>query len=229
MSDVSAGPTSPIQHLTKSEYAYRELRRRILDDEIAPGTRLLLRPLAAELGLSVMPVRDALRMLEGDNLVTFESHRGATVTQISPQAILDIISMRMWLEILAVEEATPRHTAATLARVETELEASERALASDDELLFTQANRRLHEAIEAPAPKVIGDQIDDLWERLWQTRRRMSLFSLEPGRMAKAHDDHGELVAAVLSGDAHKAAAAMAHHRDLTLASWRTALHVEPA
>jgi len=56
--------------LTKTDYAYTELRRRILDGELAPGERLLLRQLAEELGISVMPVRDAIRLLERDGLVT---------------------------------------------------------------------------------------------------------------------------------------------------------------
>ena len=48
--------------LTKGELVYNELRRRILEGELPPGTRLLLRPLAAELAVSVMPVRDAVRL-----------------------------------------------------------------------------------------------------------------------------------------------------------------------
>jgi len=213
------------RHLTKSEFAYQELRRRILNDKIPPGTRLLLRPLAEELGLSVMPVRDALRMLEGDGLVTLESHRGATVTQIPREAVLQVIGMRMWLEVLAVREATPRHTAASLRTVEKVLEDAERAMEAGDGRAYTQANRRLHEAIEAPAPEPIRQLVRDLWERLWQTRRRLALFVTRPDLIPRAQREHRAIVAALKARDADAAAAAMERHRESTLAAWEEALN----
>lgn len=211
-------------HLTKSEYAYQELRRRILDDDIPPGTRLLLRPLAEELGLSVMPVRDALRMLEGDGLVTLESHRGATVTQISRESVLQIIGMRMWMEVLAVVEATPRHTPASLDGVERILEEAEEAMRARDGTAYTRANRHLHEAIEAPAPEPIRQLVRDLWERLWQTRRRSALFVTLPDRIPEAQREHRAIVAALRDGDGDAAGAAMQRHRTATVAAWRKAL-----
>lgn len=221
---TSTAAASTRRPLSKSDFAYQELRRRILDDQIPPGTRLLLRPLAEDLGLSVMPVRDALRMLEGDGLVTLESHRGATVTQISKEAILQTIGMRMWMEVLAVREATPRHTAASLKRVTKILDEAEKAMSRGDGLAYTQANRRLHEAIEAPAPEPIHQLIRDLWERLWQTRRRTALFVALPERMPEAQEEHRRIVEAVVSGDADAAGAAMQRHRESTIEAWREAL-----
>ncbi len=107
MSTLDGIPGSPV---TKAGYAYQTLRRRILEGELQPGERLLLRPMAAELGLSVMPVRDAIRMLEGDGLVRTESHRGTSVAPIDPETVVELIGIRMWLEVLAVLEAAPPHT-----------------------------------------------------------------------------------------------------------------------
>ena len=120
--------------LTKRDYAHVELRRRILDGALAPGTRLLLRPIAEELGVSVMPVRDAIRLLERDGLVTVENHRGATVTQIPRETVVESVGIRMWLEVLAVREATPSHTAQTLATAERALGEAEGAAASGQPL-----------------------------------------------------------------------------------------------
>jgi DNA-binding GntR family transcriptional regulator len=212
------------RHLTKTDFAYRELRRQILDGELPAGERLLLRPLADKLGLSVMPIRDALRMLERDGLVDSQTHRGATVTRISPEAILDMISIRMWLEVLAVREAVPRHTDDSLARVEEALADAEKTAPSGDALEFARANRTLHELVEAPAPAALREMIDDAWERVWQARRRMSLFSLVPGIAITAQRDHVELVDAVRRRDAAAASAAMERHRESTLESWRSAL-----
>ena len=212
------------QFLTKSEYAYAELRRRILDGELAPGTRLLLRPLAEQLGVSVMPVRDAIRLLERDGLVSVETHRGATVTTVSSEAVIELVGTRMWLEILAVREATPRHTDETLARAERALEDAARAAASGSPLRYAQANRAVHGALEAPAPEATRQLIEELWDRLWQVRRRMSLFVLAPERIARAEAEHRKLYRAMRRGDADAAAAAMAAHRDVSLAAWQVAL-----
>lgn len=215
-------------HLTKSDYAYQELRRRILNDRIPPGTRLLLRPLAEELGLSVMPVRDALRMLEGDGLVTLESHRGATVTSISKDAVLQTIGIRMWLEVLAVREAASRHTDSSLAAVERALAEAEKAMEAGDAIAYTRANRRLHEAIERPAPEPVRELIEDLWERLWQTRRRMALFALLPDSIPEAQREHREIVAGLRKRDPDAAGEAMERHRLSTLANWERALADRP-
>jgi DNA-binding GntR family transcriptional regulator len=209
---------------TKSAFAYRELRRRILDGELEPGERLLLRPLAERLGVSVQPVRDALRLLERDGLVTSASHRGATVTPISRSAILDLIGIRMWLEVLAVREAAPRHTAATLERVQAALADADARAAAGDPLGFSEANRAFHAALEAPAPAPLRELIDATWERVWEARRRTSLFAISPASTGGAQREHRRLARAVAAGDADAAAAAMEHHRATTLAGWRAAL-----
>ncbi len=218
----AAEPTATF--LTKTDYAYAQLRRRILDGDLAPGERLLLRRLAADLGTSVMPVRDAIRLLERDGLVTTESHRGATVTTISRDAIIDAISIRMWLEVLAVREATLLHTDETIAVAARALLEAERAAATRQGLEYTHANRAVHEALEAPATPAVRQLIDETWDRLWQVRRRMSLFVLSADRIAGAEVEHRDLFEAVRRRDADAAADAMARHRESTLAAWDAVL-----
>lgn len=217
------------QHLTKSTFAYHEMRRMILEGEIEPGTRLLLRDIADRLGLSIQPIRDAIKMLERDGLVDTESHRGAVVTQISGETITGLIGVRMWLEILAVEESVPAHTPESVQVAQDALALAERELAGGGGLPYSQANRRLHEAIEAPAPPLLRQMIADSWEHLWRERRRMSLFALEPTAGPSAQREHVAIVSAIASGDAQGAAAAMATHRESTLAAWRKALAALPA
>ena len=202
----------------------------ILDGELEPGTHLRLRNLAEQLGLSIQPIRDAIKMLERDGMVDSESHRGATVTQISGDAVIELIGVRLWLEILAIKEAVPRHTEASMKEVEKALEDAGRTMRTEgDGLAYSQANRRLHEAIEAPAPPHLRDLIADLWEQLWRARRRMSLFSLEPTSARSAQREHKALVAAVARGDADEAADLMARHRESTLAAWRKAIAALPS
>jgi DNA-binding GntR family transcriptional regulator len=156
-------------------------------------------------------------MLSRDGLVEFEDLRGATVTEIPLEDVRAILSARMWLEVLAVREAVPRHDAASLAVVRAAL--AQGAKASDG-AAFSAANRALHEAIEAPAPAALRQMIAEAWDRMWTVRRSASLFLLRPGEVPRAHEEHVQLVAAVEAGDARGAAKVMERHRTVTLRSW---------
>jgi len=202
---------------TKSRYAYEVLREQIVAGTLAPGERLRLRTLAESLGLSEMPVREALRMLSRDGLVEFSDHRGATVTEIPLADVRETISARMWLEILAVREAVPRHDATSLATVRRALAAGAKAA---DGAAFSVANRALHEAVEAPAPAALRAMIAEAWDRMWIVRRASSLFVLVPGQAARAQAEHEQLVEAVEAGDAKAAAKAMERHRASSLRAW---------
>jgi DNA-binding GntR family transcriptional regulator len=204
---------------TKSRYAYEVLREQIVAGALAPGERLRLRTLAESLGLSEMPVREALRMLSRDGLVEFSDHRGATVTAIPIEDVSATISARMWLEILAVREAVPLHDEASLAAVRTALAKGAKATSG---AAFSVANRELHEAIEAPAPAALRGMITEAWDRVWVVRRAASLFLLLPDQVARAHEEHVELVEAVEAGDAKAAGRIMERHRTSSLRAWST-------
>jgi DNA-binding GntR family transcriptional regulator len=210
---------------TKSEWAYRRLRQMIADGELAGGSRLVLRRLAEAFGLSEMPVREALRMLQRDGLVEFESHRGATVVAISREEVLEGISVRMWLEVLAVRQAAERHTDTTLQAARRALAETDEAMRADDAARFSVENRAFHEALEAPADDLLRATIDELWDRVWQARRTLSLFLLRPQQMQQAGRDHRNLLAAIEHGDAEAASKAMEAHRQSSLEAWREALH----
>jgi DNA-binding GntR family transcriptional regulator len=209
---------------TKSAWAYGELREMIADGELPAGSRLVLRRLADDLGLSEMPVREALRMLQRDGLVAFESHRGATVVAISGADVLEGISVRMWLEVLALREATPRHGDVTLRAARAAFERVERARERADADAFSRANHDLHRALEAPAGGLVVATIEDLWNRVRHARRSLSLFQLRPDEMRRAQAEHGAILDAVAAGDADAAAGAMETHRASSLAAWGRAL-----
>jgi DNA-binding GntR family transcriptional regulator len=209
--------------MTKAEYAYAELRRQIIDGEVAAGTRLRLRQLAGELRLSEMPIREALRLLQRDGLVSFQSHRGATVTAVSLEQVMERISMRTWLEVLATEDAVRRHTSRSLAAAETALERAGAAAREGDPLQFSAANRSFHERVHAPAGPLLRDAIATEWDRVWQARRGSSLFALCPARMAEAQEEHRRLFEALRRRSTADAVMAMTEHRRRTLDSWRKA------
>jgi DNA-binding GntR family transcriptional regulator len=210
--------------VTKSEFAYAELRDLILSGQLRPGERLSLRPLANQLGISVMPVRDAIRLLENEGLVVMSDHQGARVAEISRDEILNCISVRMWLEVHAVIESAKRRDEQALAHARSALSAGTAALADDNGMAFTEANREFHVAIERSADALTASLIKDLWDRLWQVRRQSSLFVLVPDRMDKAQQEHESIFAAVEAGRVEAASFAAQLHRDNTMQAWEAAL-----
>jgi DNA-binding GntR family transcriptional regulator len=89
-----------------------ELRRRILAGELKEGEQLLQVRLGEELGVSRIPVREALRQLEAEGLVTMESHKGGVVSELSVAEIAELFSIRMALETWLLGEAIPKMTTA---------------------------------------------------------------------------------------------------------------------
>lgn len=101
-----------------SQHAARALRDAILAGHYRPGERLVERTLADDLAISRAPVRDALRLLAKDGLVSLVPHRGAIVTAVSPELVVDTFAVRTLLEGLAARLATTRMSEEDLARLE---------------------------------------------------------------------------------------------------------------
>ena len=129
---------------TKTEWVYSTLRGRITTGAVKPGDRLRLTELALELGVSEMPVREALRMLDRDRLVIMESHRGATVVDLSLELAAEIVTVRTHLELLAFAEAVGRHVTADFDALDVLLDRMAKALDRGDARRFSEINRTFH-------------------------------------------------------------------------------------
>jgi DNA-binding GntR family transcriptional regulator len=214
--------TRPYQ--TKTEWVYEQLRSMVAKGEFAPGEHLRLGELASRFETSEMPVREAMRMLQRDGLVEVESHRGATVVPVRWDEVLQTISVRTQLEVLAVEEATPHHTGASVAKLRKAMAKMDEAEQAGDGPGYSEANRAFHLLLYAPGRNdVLKATIEQLWDRLWQTRT-LSLFTLMPMQMTEAQKDHEALVEMLAAGDGRKAGSVMAKHRLHTLAGWEKAV-----
>ena len=93
-----------------TEQITTELRRRILNGQLAEGTTLRQERLAAELGVSRIPLREAIRHLESEGLVVSELHKGAVVSSLSPDELQELFGIRMQLETWLFAAAIPRMT-----------------------------------------------------------------------------------------------------------------------
>ncbi len=206
---------------TKTEWVYDELRQRILRGRFKPDDRLRLTQLAREFQTSEMPVREALRMLQRDGLVIMESHRGASVANLSWSRAAEIVSMRMHLEALAAAEAAPAHDAKSLAELGRLLERMDLHAAAGEAIRFSALNREFHRRLYAPGGNgALKAEIEELWDRVWRARAQ-PIFGAAPERMKAAQAEHRALLSAVATGDAATARTAADRHREATLATWR--------
>lgn len=97
-------------HRPLREIVYEELKRQILVGEIAPGTRMMEVELADDMGVSRTPVREAIRKLEKEGLVTIEPRRGAYASDISIKDMVDVLEVRQMLEGMAASMAAQKVT-----------------------------------------------------------------------------------------------------------------------
>jgi len=136
--------------LTSPERVARQIRERILAGRYPGGTILRQEELAAELGVSRMPVREALRQLAAEGLLILHPHRGAVVAELSLAELEEIYEMRAALEPLALRLAIPRLGKGQLGEAEDALDEAERV---HDGQRLSQLNWRFHAALYRPADR----------------------------------------------------------------------------
>ncbi|WP_429428951.1 GntR family transcriptional regulator [Nocardia sp. GAS34] len=182
------------------------LRTRIFEGHYPVGTRLIERDLAAEFGVSRLPVREAVRMLVQEGLLAERSTRGAIVTDLTEQEARDLFDVRSALEVLACRLAAQRATPADIATLRGLVDAAEAALARGDVDAVHRANSALHDEVTA----IAGNPF--LRTALEPLQGRMHWLFRHVTNMTELVDEHRTLVEAIASGDADSAGMQSAHH-----------------
>jgi DNA-binding GntR family transcriptional regulator len=207
---------------TAQEAVLAELRRFIVTGRLRPGEQVVQDALAAELGVSRVPLREALKILEGEGQVRYVAHRGYFVTQLSLPDLLEVYRIREILEAEAVRVGLPQMTTEDvdrLAEAEREVQA---AAAAADVAGMTQANRRFHFAlIEACGLPRLVRILGLLWDA---TEVYRSVYFTEPGNRERVDAEHHELVTAVKAGDIERAVDVLDEHRRHAVAALRLML-----
>lgn len=143
---------------------YEELRRRMITGRIVPGVSLSTRSLALEMGVSQMPVRDALSRLAAEGAVQIRSKRRIEVSPMTAARFADILASRLLLEPEAAALAVPHLTPAARRELREIDAALDRALDSGDVLRYMEMNFRFHFAIyRANGRPVLNRLIESLW------------------------------------------------------------------
>ena len=190
----------PEKYRTMQEIAHDAIRDGILTGRHAPGQRLIADDLAKELGVSRMPVREALHRLEVAGLVTIAPHRGAVVSELSETECIEIYHVRAVLDGLATRLATPNLSEPDHARLTALLAEMEAGVEAKDPQRVLNVNREFHTLIwiAARAPR-----LRDLLENLYDASQRFRNMSvLIPGRLDQITHEHRLIVEALACGDA---------------------------
>ena len=160
-----------------------ELRRRILHGDLKPGDRILADTVAEELGVSRIPVREALRVLEGERQVSYEPHRGYFVTELRFADLIELYLMRHLLEADALRRSVPKLDQEDFDRMELALVELKEAHENGDVARHSVANRRFHfaflEQLEMPRLlseiKTLYDQCDGYGSLYYNAARNREL------------------------------------------------------
>jgi DNA-binding GntR family transcriptional regulator len=195
---------------TLGAQVYELLRDRILRGEIAGGARLVQGPLSEELGISRIPIRDALKRLESDGLVVGDEIGRYTVVPFGPQDAHEIYAIRRRLEPLAIEMAAASITDETLAEIQALHAQLAAAAQSRDMGRYIELNVRFHMAIyEASGMRRLVRIIKGLWLGV----PPLTPIMLE-GRIKRSQREHEEIIKRLQARDAAGAAAALDRHID---------------
>lgn len=148
------------------ERAFEALHRAIVTGEFPVGYRLRIRDLAGELGISTMPVRQAIRRLEEQGLATSEPYRGAVVKGFNDRELLDLYAVRTLLETDATVIGIASLTEADLDRLDRELAAMSAALEAFDAAAYVRHDEGFLETVyQAAGNEVMMEMIHTLWHR----------------------------------------------------------------
>lgn len=204
----------PIVHQTLSAKVYQDLRELIISGQLQPGERLTLAGMAAALGTSAMPVREALNKLAADDALEILPNKSVRVPVMTRSRFQELVVIRLVVEGLAVETAARRITAEQLSRLAVLEQAFSReiALGEPDVNQIIQINKQFHfTAYAAAQMPALSSLIEGLWLRIGPvlnldlrnsaSRRRSDLPSVKA---------HRGLLDALRAGDGVAAKTALA-------------------
>ena len=205
-----SSPSVPIQRQTVASMTVEALRERILRGDYPEGEPLRQDALADDLGVSRIPVREALRQLEAEGLVTFNPHRGAVVSSLSLDEIAELFELRAEIECGLLARAIPAMTKEQLDRATDVLDEFEAALRAGESARWGPLNWHFHAALYAPANRNVTMGILQKLHHHSDRYFRMQLSLAHGG--AKANEEHRAIAEAVAMKDVAKSTELMRAH-----------------
>lgn len=188
-----------------------EIRRSILSGDLRPGQEFSLRKIAEQLGVSLIPVREALRRLEIQGLVVTRRAKSALVAPLQPQEFRDVYRLRLRIEPELAGRASTLLTPADFEHLELLQKAHAGARDPDER---QQAHLALHVGMLRPAATAWDERVLDI---LWHASERYVRYAFdrlaaEPSEEVRRDRAHADLLASLRTGDPETASLALTEH-----------------
>ena len=202
------------QFLPLRDVVFNTLRQAILTGELKPGERLMEIHLADQLGVSRTPIREAIRKLELEGLVTMIPRRGAEVAQITEKSMNDVLEVRRAVDALCVELACERITKEELERLDEACqEFAREAMKKDKDVkLLAQKDVILHDIIvQATGNQRLIQLVNNLSEQMYRYRFE---YLKDFSQHEKLVEEHGVIYESIVNKDKETASEAAKLHID---------------
>jgi GntR family transcriptional regulator, rspAB operon transcriptional repressor len=195
-----------------AEYVHRRVREAILESELPPGETMSQVALADELGVSRTPLREALRMLQGEGLIEARPNRRVRVSPISASDLEQLYALRVAVEAQALRLAIPRMTSEHIAVLEGSIAQMAHFAEQRDMRRWLVPHAEYHRQLT----NLAGERFAVLLSQLFDHAERYRRLHLGHGPSAWATADHREILDAVKRGEVQSGAALLAQHLSRT-------------
>ena len=200
------------EYLPLRDVVFKTLRQGILTGELKPGERLMEIHLANKLGVSRTPIREAIRKLELEGLVTMIPRRGAEVAQITEKSMKDVLEVRKVLDNLSVELACERITEEEKEMLKNACVDFEEAVKTGDFAKIAKTDVAFHDIIVTATRNIrLSQMVNNLAEQMYRYRFEYIKDSSQHARLVQEHE---EICQGILAGDKKKALEAIEAHID---------------
>lgn len=203
--------------ITAQGQVLRELRKLIASGSLQPGQQIVQDTLAATLGVSRVPLREALKVLEGEGQVTYHPHRGYFVANLSVDDLTEVYRIRALLEAEALSHAIPLLSDDDIDLLQELADHVVESGKSDDVSAVSESNRRFHFAMfEASNMPRLVRMIGTLWDA---TDAYRSVYMANSENVHHMNVEHQEMLGAIRRRDAQQVIALQSTHRENTIAT----------
>lgn len=186
---------------TKQQFVYQTLRDAIMKVELQPGQRLVIEDIAQQLGVSPIPVREALQLLQSERLVTNIPHVGAVVASVSHNSIAETFTVMEGLEIVGTRAATERASQDDLDQLNSLVAEMDRAIETGETENWGDLNTRFHLSIAAMTDMPLLQEMTQRAFGQWDRLRRFFFKGVLSHRAHESQEQHKQVVKAIEERD----------------------------
>lgn len=211
---------------SKTQQVYEELQDAIIRNELSPNTPLVIDKVAKELGVSHIPVREALQQLETEGFVVSEPYAGSMVSDIKPVFIYEIFKTLETLEITSAQMASHSVT-------QDQLEGLRNILIEMDSVLenanqWSALNVEFHKKISSSSDSMLAQTLLELMLKHWDRFRRYYFKDVFAYRIEKAQKEHWRMFEALENRDPQQIAEVITEHNQASLVAYLRFLKDNP-